>query len=175
MAEINTAASPGKSRGNVRRKVHSTRVDMTPMVDLGFLLITFFMLATTLTQPKTMDMVMPREDGPPQKLGDSKALTVMLGKDGRIAWYEGIGDDPTHPPKVQYTSFANRKGIGDVLRAKREQVMQRFGKNDLMVLVKADNNANYKNVVDMMDELLINNVVRYALVDITSEETGYLH
>ncbi len=175
MAEINTASSPGKGRGNVRRKVHSTRVDMTPMVDLGFLLITFFMLTTTLAKPKTMDMVMPRNDGDSSKLADSKALTIMLGKKNQVAWYEGIGNDPQHPPLVRYASFSTREGIGEVIRAKRRQVIEHSGKNDLMVLIKADDDANYKNVVDLMDELLINNVVRYAIVDITPEEKGYLH
>jgi biopolymer transport protein ExbD len=173
MAEINTAAS-GRNRGNTRRKVHSTRVDMTPMVDLGFLLITFFMLTTTLSHPKTMDLVMPRSDGDSMQLPVSKALTIMLGRNNQIAYYEGMGNDPSQPPQVRYTGFASRNGIGDVIRAKRSQVMQAFGKNELMVLIKADDKANYKNVVDIMDEMLINDVARYAMVDITPAEQGLL-
>jgi biopolymer transport protein ExbD len=173
MAEMNTAAS-GRNRGNTRRKIHSTRVDMTPMVDLGFLLITFFMLTTTMSHPKTMDLVMPRSDGDSMKLADSKALTIMLGRNNQIAYYEGMGNDPAQPPQVKYTSFTSRNGIGDVIRAKRRQVMQISGKNDLMVLIKADDKANYKNVVDIMDEMLINDVDRYAMVDITPAEQGFL-
>lgn len=173
MAEINTAAS-GRNRGDTRRKVHSTRVDMTPMVDLGFLLITFFMLTTTLAQPKTMDLVMPRSDGDSMSLPGSKALTIMLGRNNQIAYYEGIGDDPSQPPQVKYTGFASRNGIGDVIRAKRRQVMEATGKNELMVLIKADDKANYKNVVDIMDEMLINDIDRYAMVDITPVEQGFL-
>jgi len=173
MAEINTAAS-GRNRGNTRRKIHSTRVDMTPMVDLGFLLITFFMLTTVLSRPKTMDLVMPRSDGDSMKLGDSRALTIMLGANNQIAYYEGMGNDPSQPPQVKYTGFASRNGIGDVIRAKRRQVMQVSGKNELMVLIKADDKANYKNVVDIMDEMLINDVDRYAMVDITPAEAVYL-
>jgi biopolymer transport protein ExbD len=173
MAEMNTTA-PGRNRGVVRRKIHSTRVDMTPMVDLGFLLITFFMLTTTLAQPKTMDLVMPRSDGDSMKLADSKALTIILGRNNQIAYYEGMGNDPSQPPQVKYTGFASRNGIGDVIRAKRRQVINVFGKNELMVLIKADDKANYKNVVDIMDEMLINDVGRYALVDITPAEQGYL-
>lgn len=175
MAEINTAASSGRNRGGMRRKVLSTRVDMTPMVDLGFLLITFFMLTTTMAQPKTMDLVMPRADGDPMKLGDSKALTIVLGRNNQIAYYEGMGDDPMQPPQVKYASFASRNGIGDVIRAKRRQVMENTGKNDLMVLIKADSRANYRNIVDIMDEMLINNVARYAVVDITPAEQAFLH
>jgi biopolymer transport protein ExbD len=173
MAEINTAAS-GRNRGNTRRKIHSTRVDMTPMVDLGFLLITFFMLTTALSRPKTMDLVMPRSDGDSMELAGTKALTIMLGRDNRIAYYEGMGNDPSQPPQVKYTGFASHNGIGDVIRAKRRQVLQAFGKNELMVLIKADDKANYKNVVDIMDEMLINDVDRYAMVDITPAEEGYL-
>jgi biopolymer transport protein ExbD len=174
MAEINTASSPGRGQGKVHRKARSTRVDMTPMVDLGFLLITFFMLATSLAQPKAMDFAMPRADGDSMKLADSKALTIMLGGNNRIAWYEGIGNDPGHPPQVQYSSFAMHRGIGDVIRKKRLQVMQKYGKNELMVLIKADSAANYRNVVDIMDEMLINDVDRYAIVDITAQEKGFL-
>jgi biopolymer transport protein ExbD len=173
MAEINTAAG-GRHRGDIRRKVLSTRVDMTPMVDLGFLLITFFMLTTTLAQPKTMDMVMPRDDGEPTKLMNSKALTILLGRNNQIAYYEGIGDDPAHPPVVKHTSFSAQKGIGDVIRAKRRQVIRQFAKNDLMVLIKADAAANYGNIVDIMDEMLINKVPRYAVVDMTPQEKGFL-
>lgn len=173
MAEINTAAS-GRNRGDMRRKIHSTRVDMTPMVDLGFLLITFFMLTTTLAKPKSMDLVMPRSDGDSMRIKDSKALTIMLGRNNQIAYYEGMGNDPLQPPQVKYTGFASRNGIGDVIRAKRKQVMEAYGKNELMVLIKADNNANYKNVVDIMDEMLINDVDRYAMADISPAEQSFL-
>ncbi|GAA0533138.1 ExbD/TolR family protein [Chitinophaga japonensis] len=173
MAEINTAAT-GRGQGGVRRKVLSTRVDMTPMVDLGFLLITFFMLATTLAAPKAMDLALPRNDGDSMQLADSKALTIMLGGNNRIAYYEGMGNDPARPPQVRHTSFAMHKGIGDVIRAKRRQVMERHGKNELMVLIKADSSANYRNMVDIMDEMLINDVPRYALVALTPAEQEML-
>lgn len=174
MAEINTAAGSGRNRGGMRRKVLSTHVDMTPMVDLGFLLITFFMLTTTLAQPKTMDLVMPRADGDSMKLGDSKALTIVLGRNNQIAYYEGMGNNPTQPPHVKYASYASRNGIGEVIRAKRRQVIINTGENDLMVLIKADNTANYRNIVDIMDEMLINDVARYAVVDITPAEQAFL-
>ncbi len=172
MAEINTAPQGGK-RGT-RSNKKSTRVDMTPMVDLGFLLITFFMLTTTMAKPKTMDLVMPREDSDhPMSLPAKKALTVILGPNDRIAWYEGIGDDPTTPPQVRYSSYANSHGIRDVIIDKKAAVYQAFKKNDLMVLIKADKGSNYKNVVDIMDEMLINKVDRYAVVDINDKEAAY--
>ncbi|MCW3462171.1 ExbD/TolR family protein [Chitinophaga nivalis] len=174
MAEMNTTSSHSRTGGKgTKSNKKSTRVDMTPMVDLGFLLITFFMLTTTLAKPKTMDLLLPRDDGDSMSLAATKALTVVLGPDNRIAWYEGIGNDPAKPPQVSYSSFANRQGIRDVIIRKKAQVAQRFGKNELMVLIKADKKANYKNVVDMMDEMLINQVARYAIVDINREETAY--
>ncbi|WP_142684772.1 ExbD/TolR family protein [Chitinophaga polysaccharea] len=171
MAEMNTAPQ-GDKRGT-RSNKKSTRVDMTPMVDLGFLLITFFMLTTTMAKPKTMDLVMPKDEGDPMSLPARKALTVILGPNDRIAWYEGIGDDPATPPQVHYSSYANRNGIRDVIIQKKAAVYQDFHKNELMVLIKAGKASNYKNVVDIMDEMLINKVDRYAMVDISDKEAGY--
>lgn len=175
MAEMNTGNTQHGHKGGIRSKKLSTRVDMTPMVDLGFLLITFFMLTTTLSQPKTMDLLMPAEDkAHPMTLADSKSLTILLGADNRISYYEGMGNDSEHPPVVKVSSYANNHGIRDVILAKREQVIQYHGSNDLMVLIKANKMANYKNVVDIMDEMLINHVDRYAVVDITPEDEAFL-
>jgi biopolymer transport protein ExbD len=159
-----------------RSKKGNPRVDMTPMVDLGFLLITFFMLTTTLSKPKTMNLIMPKDDKDhPNKIAESKSLTVILEGDHKVAWYEGIGNAPTHPPMVQYTTFANKDGIRDVIIKKRLQVMDNNnGANDLTVLIKADKSASYQDVVGMMDEMLINHVDRYALVDMMPEEQQYL-
>lgn len=174
MAEINTGAAQSSHKGGQRSRKLSTRVDMTPMVDLGFLLITFFMLTTTLSQPKTMDLIMPREDGDPSSLAESKALTILLGPDDKILYYAGMGNDRQHPPKILHSSYSNTNGIRDVILKKRREIIDRTQKDDLMVLIKADNTANYKNIVDIMDEMLINRVSRYAMVDITPEEKTFL-
>jgi len=173
MAEMNAQQQNGRKGGN-RSNKKSTRVDMTPMVDLGFLLITFFMLTTALSQPKTMSLLMPRSDGPPSPLPASKALTILLGANNRIAYYEGLGADQTQPPQVKYASFSNTQGIRDIILTKKQQVLTQYGKNELMVLIKATTAANYKNVVDIMDEMLINHIDRYAIVDITPVEQDYL-
>lgn len=174
MAEMNTGSSQNSHKGGIRSKKLSTRVDMTPMVDLGFLLITFFMLTTTLTQPKTMDLIMPRNDGDPSAIADSKSLTILLGANDKVSYYAGMGNDLQHPPKIMNSRFANTNGIRDIILAKRTEVLKRFGKNDLMVLIKADDDANYRNVVDIMDEMLISSISRYAIVDITPEEKAFL-
>ncbi|SEW13561.1 outer membrane transport energization protein ExbD [Chitinophaga sp. YR573] len=174
MAEMNTGSTQNSHKGGIRSKKLSTRVDMTPMVDLGFLLITFFMLTTTLTKPKVMDLIMPRNDGDPSAIADSKALTILLGANDKVSYYAGMGNDLQHPPKIMNSRFANTNGIRDIILAKRTEVLKRFGKNDLMVLIKADNDANYRNVVDIMDEMLISDISRYAMVDITPEEKAFL-
>jgi biopolymer transport protein ExbD len=174
MAEMNTGSTQNSHKGGIRSKKLSTRVDMTPMVDLGFLLITFFMLTTTLTKPKTMDLIMPRNDGDSSSIADSKALTILLGANDKVSYYAGMGNDLQHPPKIMNSRFANTNGIRDIILAKRTEVLKRFGKNDLMVLIKADNDANYRNVVDIMDEMLISDISRYAMVDITPKEKAFL-
>lgn len=168
MAEMNTQSHDnGKKRGGPRAKKMSTRVDMTPMVDLGFLLITFFMLTTTMMQPKTMDLIMPRTDGEPQPIRESIALTVLLGAHDKVMYYEGTGEDPD----VKTASYDK---IRDVIITKKKYIADHSGRNDLMVLIKADEGANYRNVVDIMDEMLINHVDRYAMVDITPTEKEFL-
>lgn len=167
MAEMNTQSNPGKQRGGQRAKKLSTRVDMTPMVDLGFLLITFFMLTTTLLQPKTMDLIMPRDDGEPQSLAESNAMTVLLGANNTLKYYEGM----YHPEDVKTTTY---REIREAIIKKKEDIMKNTGDNKLMVLIKAGKDANYRNVVDIMDEMLINRVDRYAMVDITDEEKALL-
>ncbi len=170
MAEINTTS--GNRRDGKRRSIKkSTRVDMTPMVDLGFLLITFFMLTTTMAQPRNLQLLMPREDGEPMKLGESKALTVILGPNNQVAWYEGTDANP----EIRRSSFANKNGIRDIVINKKAAVMEKYHSNELMVLIKADKGASYKNLVDIMDEMLINKIDRYAVTDITPQETAWFN
>ncbi len=177
MAEMNTGSSDRGHKKGTRSKKLSTRVDMTPMVDLGFLLITFFMLTTTMSQPKVMKLLMPanpKDNERPNVIAESKSLTILLGANNSVSYYEGMGNDPLHPPVVKHTTFANNNGIRDIIINKRDQVIKVHGRDDLTVLIKADKSANYKNVVDIMDEMLINHVERYAMVDITPEDEAYL-
>lgn len=174
MAEMNTPSESGRLRGGPRSKKLSTRVDMTPMVDLGFLLITFFMLATVLTKPGAMPLVMPA-DGPPTPVGDSKALTLLIHDNDRISWYDGQGQDGQHPPVVYASNFSVHNGIGEVIRAKQQKVARATGDADqLVVMIKAAKSARYRSVVDALDEMKINRVARYAITDITPEELAML-
>src|ERR1039458_5055987 len=107
MAEMEVKSGGEKKGPGVKKgKKLSTRIDLTPMVDLGFLLITFFMFTTTLAKPKTMEINMPYKD-PNMKIEDqnkikkSVALTVLLSKNHRIYYYEGIGRSEEHTSELQ--------------------------------------------------------------------------
>ncbi|MBP1650929.1 MAG: Biopolymer transport protein ExbD/TolR [Bacteroidetes bacterium] len=186
MAEMDTSSSGGgKKHQGTKSKKHSTRVDMTPMVDLGFLLITFFMLTTTMSKPKTMDLIMPKDtknEEEQNKVKESTALTILLGKDNRVYYYEGLAQDPSasaNPDFFKATSFANKDGIRDVIIKKRDDVAKlRNAKGepeDVVVIIKADDDAKYKNFVDILDEMAINRIQRYATVDISDQDKTWIH
>jgi biopolymer transport protein ExbD len=163
MAEMDTSGGGHKKKGpGVKKsKKLSTRVDLTPMVDLGFLLITFFIFTTTMSQPTAMKLNLPKDTDKPDeqnKLKESAALTVMPGKANQIYYYEGL--DPT---KIQTSNF---KAIRDVILDKK----RRTDPKDFMVIIKPTQDATYKNTVNLLDEMKIDDVKRYALVDITADE-----
>jgi biopolymer transport protein ExbD len=156
MAEISQGS--GKKDGKVRSKKTSTRIDMTPMVDLAFLLLTFFVMTTTLNKPQTMEITMPEkpkvEDKQPL-VNEKRVLTLVLGGGDKIYWYLGITD-----PKVELSNFSN-DGIRKVLLQQNAQI------KEMVVLIKPSDESKYKNVVDILDEMNISNIARFALVDIT--------
>src|ERR1700744_6511666 len=161
MAEMDTSGKGGghkKGPGVKKGKKLSTRVDLTPMVDLGFLLITFFIFTTTMSQPTAMKLNLPKDTDKPDeqnKLKESAALTVMPAKNDKVYYYEGLD-----PSKIMASDW---KGIRDVILDKK----RRTDANDFMVIIKPDKDATYKNTVDMLDEMTIDAIKRYALVDIS--------
>jgi biopolymer transport protein ExbD len=160
MSEISQPGG-GKKDGKVRSKKSSTRIDMTPMVDLAFLLLTFFMLTTTFNKPQTMEIVMPEKPKPgdvPQNVNEKKVVTLVLGNDDKIYWYQGITE-----PKVEQTDFSN-DGIRKVLAERNANIA------GMLVLIKPTDGSRYKNVVDILDEMTISNISRFALVDITTAD-----
>jgi biopolymer transport protein ExbD len=167
MAEMDTSSGGGhkKGPGVKKSKKLSTRVDLTPMVDLGFLLITFFIFTTTMSQPTAMKLFLPKDVDKPEeqnKLKESAAFTVMPSKANMVYYYEGL--DPT---KLQQTTF---KQVRDIILDKK----RRTDPKDFMVIIKPTKDATYKNTVDILDEMTIDGVKRYALVDITPEEYKYV-
>jgi biopolymer transport protein ExbD len=186
MAEMDVSQKGGHKKGpGVKKgKKLSTRVDLTPMVDLGFLLITFFMFTTTLSKPKTMQINMPdKEKIEPEKqtkLKASQAMTVLLSKNHRIYYYEGIGDDPNKPPELKVTYFRQKDGIRDAIIKKKQDVeeLKRSGvltaKDQAAILIKPDTTSTYEDLVNILDEMNINDVRVYAIVDISEVDREFI-
>ncbi|HVG16719.1 MAG TPA: biopolymer transporter ExbD [Chitinophagaceae bacterium] len=167
MASLDTGGDGGshkKGPGVKKAKKLSTRVDMTPMVDLGFLLITFFIFTSTMSSPAAMKLAMPKDTEKPDernKAKESGALTIMLGKGDQVYYYEG----QLSPTGDNFKS-TNFKGIRDVIINKKRSTPP----EDLVVVLKPNEEATYKNTVDILDEMTINEIKRFALVDITPNE-----
>jgi biopolymer transport protein ExbD len=202
MASIDSGGgdSHKKGPGVKKAKKLSTRVDMTPMVDLGFLLITFFIFTATMSEPKGMSLLMPKDVKDPKQQNEAKesgALTVMLGKNDQVYYYEGQLKVDASGNNFKQTTF---KGIRQIIIDKKKDVisrhvhdlgdpdsrckqMQETAKKkgdpewekacldrDFVVIIKPDQDADYKNLVDILDEMTINQVKTYAIVKILDQE-----
>ncbi len=193
MAEIQQKDSGERKKG--KQKKFSIRVDFTPMVDMNMLLITFFMLCTSMSKPQTMEISMPRKDllneQEQNKVKASKAMTILLGKEGSVYYYMGE-PDYENPDMVQETDFSPN-GLRAILLGRNQVVMQKIrelkqkkanleisneeylkeaaeirkDKDSPVILIKATDFANYKNLIDVLDEMQICNIGRYAIMDIT--------
>jgi len=167
MASIDSGGDSGghkKGPGVKKAKKMSTKVDMTPMVDLGFLLITFFIFTTTMSQPTAMNLFMPKDVDKPEeqnKVKESGAFTIMLGKDDVVYFYEGM--DPAAEGNFRTATF---KTIRDEIIRKKKST----NPEDLVMIIKPTPDATYKNTVDILDEMTINEIKRYAMVDISPVE-----
>jgi len=158
MAEIDSSGG-GKKGGKKRSKKMSTKIDMTPMVDLCFLLITFFMLTTTLAKPVTMQLNMPdktdTKETSPVKL--SETLTVCPDET-KVYYYQGI---PTEAGTVMQVTNYSETGIRKVIADLKAKVG-----NNFTLVIKPTKTAKYRNMIDMLDECAITNNKRYALLEI---------
>jgi biopolymer transport protein ExbD len=156
-------------------KKGAPHVDMTPMVDLGFLLITFFMLATTFSKPKTMEIIKPAKNDDEKKappLKKTRSMSILLGQNDRVYYYIASDEDLAKGNlKVDSTDFSS-KGLRGAIRNRQDEVAQAYGSKDtLVVLIKAMPKAKYKNMVDILDEMRITGVKSYALVDLDKVDT----
>ena len=172
MAELDTSSGGGKKGGKVRSKKASTRVDLTAMVDLAFLLITFFILTTTLAKPKAMDVIMPDKDEKQEDQMDmaaSRSMTILLGSNNKLEWF--VGEPGKSQPET--SSYSGKGGIRQVLIDKGKEIQASTGKY-MFVLIKPSDKSNYKNLVDVLDEMKITAVQSYAIVDILPSELDLL-
>jgi len=201
MAEIIQAE--GKQKGGKKKaKKFSTHIDMTPMVDLMCLLITFFMLTTAFAKPKAMEITMPeKKDDPTVKAPEIQAdrtVNILVSGDDKIYYYFGLADPKLPLPQLISTDYS-KDGIRKMLLQrnktvfvavtelrdkviKGEEVMadstltrkvkeiKKSDKNAPIILIKADEKAKYKNLVDIIDEMAICTVANYAVVDIAPIE-----
>jgi biopolymer transport protein ExbD len=168
MAEIQTNRSTDKNRLHKR----TTRVDLTPMVDLGFLLLTFFVFTTNLSEAKAMNLVMPNDRvRPNDPVCESCVLTVLLNKKNRIEYYEG---SPENAPAVKETGFAPEE-IRTILMQKKASVEKLRGSSDQFVLIiKPGAECSFKNFVDITDEVTISQVKRYYIDEIKEADKRIL-
>lgn len=176
MAELDTSGGGKNKGGKVRSKKQSTRVDLTAMVDLAFLLITFFMLTTTLAKPQAMDLAMPDKEKVDQQeltVADNRTMTILLGSNNRLEWYMGLVDKPMTPPQVDNYG---RNGIRKALIENSKKVIATTGdpKKGLIVLIKPSDQSNYRNFVDILDEMKVSNISQYAIVDISDPDLELL-
>ena len=176
----------GGKNGKSKQKKFAVRVDFTPMVDMNMLLITFFMLCTTLSKPQTMEISMPSNDKSiteQQKsmVKASQAITLLLGADNKLYYYEGEPNykDYTSLKETSYTpdgirSILLQKNVAAVNKVRalklqkldlkiseeeyRKQVSEiKSGKDTPTVIIKATDDASYKNLIDALDEFLMKN------------------
>ncbi len=203
MAEIiESGGGGGKGKHHKKRaKKHSARIDMTPMVDLGFLLLTFFVLTTQFSKPKTMEInmpVKPKDTLNQMKIEDATALTLLVtDKKEKIYYYYGKFK---MDPSILKTTDYSKEGIRKVFRDRNKDVIDKVkqlkdklakreisdttykriamgikgAKDAVFVIVKMDDKAKYKSMIDIVDELNVADVGKYALVDISPAETMLL-
>jgi biopolymer transport protein ExbD len=184
MAELNTGDSGGGKDKKVRSKKQNSKVDLTAMVDLAFLLITFFMLTTTLSKPKAMELGLPdKEDDKskekPIKVDENRTMTILLGDNNKLVRYVGILASPVEGGAPKDFTYG-KEGIRAELIKRKASVLaystaKGKPKNGMIVIIKPSKKSNYRNLIDILDEMGIVEVPTYAIVnEFSPEETKLL-
>jgi len=168
MAEIQKEITRNK-KGVRRSKKLSTRVDLTPMVDLGFLLITFFVFTTSLNKPTAMRLIMPKDTKDPSFTAVGKTISLLLAGNDTIYYYNG--------DSVKYMHIINSaNGIRSVLQQKKARIKERYkDAGGVVVLIKPTDNSSYSNLVNTLDEMQINIIRSYMIIDPAIEEMAMMH
>ncbi len=173
MAELNNDANGAATSKKIRSKKTNSRVDLTAMVDLAFLLITFFMLTTSLTKPKSMDLSLPDSEGPSMPVDENRTMTILVGDHNKTKCY--MGKQTNDSKEIALGTSALRK---ELTVRKKEVLAYSTAKGTpekgLIVLIKPDKQSNYGNLVDVLDEMAISEVPSYAIVDIEKSESDLL-
>lgn len=164
MAELNQDSGKNKG-GKVRSKKDGGKVDLTAMVDLAFLLITFFMLTTSLNKPQAMDVAMPDKNVETDiktdiNVDEHRSVTLVLGSDDKIVWYQGDVNNPlTGPEVIDYSA----EGLRAVLLRMKELVPRQAGGKDMIVVIRPSDKSVTRNIIDALDEMKIADIQRYMI------------
>lgn len=169
MAELNQTPSKA-SGGKVRSRKLTSRVDLTAMVDLAFLLITFFMLTTSLSKPKSMDLLMPERKGEPSHFAADRTMSILIGDNNKAYCYMGYLTETT-PKEI---TLGTRE-LRHELAARNKEILANSAtsgkpRKGIIVLIKPGKKSNYGNLVDVLDEMAIADVATYAIADLDEKE-----
>ena len=158
MAEINASH---KNEG--RKYLHKNiKVDLTPMVDLGFLLMTFFILTTTLQEAHVLKLTMPKDSIDSTKLPELATLTFFLSRNDSIGYYEGMSDE------IKFTNFGSMRNI---IRQKQINLtLDNIDQNLLTLIIKPLAESSYKNLIDALDEITIADCRHYFITEATKDD-----
>ena len=165
MAELNQDSGKQGKGGKVRSKKNGGKVDLTAMVDLAFLLITFFMLTTSLNKPQAMDVAMPDKNVEQDKntdvdVDEHRSVTLVLGSDNKLVWYQGDVKNPLQGPTViDYST----EGLRSVLLKMQKLVPQQAGGKDVIVVIRPSEKSVTRNIIDALDEMKIVDIKRYMI------------
>ena len=172
---VNGPSISFRRKAGARRMIkHNLRIDMTPMVDLGFLLISFFVITTEMSRPQTMNLIMPH-DGLPTLSPESKTITFLTGAGNKLFYYYGEEKDAGIKNPVVKISWDEKSGVGKIIGEKQLRLDNvKGGRNEMVVIIKPGKESTYKNVVDMLDEMIIHGVTRYAVVKPGDRDAQYL-
>ncbi len=176
MAAVGSPEPKKTKKGKKAPKRVGFSLDMTPMVDVAFLLLTFFMLTTTFSKPKTMEINLPAEknDQTQVEVAESNVLTVRIMEGDKAYW--NIGFKPPEAIELYESDGSAKPSISPkfrkMLRDNRERIRQEVGEDVMVLVLKLDKKAKYRNLVDVIDELNISNppIKRFSIADFTEAD-----
>ncbi|MEO7960182.1 MAG: biopolymer transporter ExbD [Ginsengibacter sp.] len=156
MAEIIAKPVQGK-----KRILRNIRVDLTPMVDLGFILITFFMFTATLQEPHEMHFLLPKNSKDSTLLKNSTTLTFLLLQNDIIGYYEGT-------MALSYAPFSSMRSI---IRLKQKDLEEKMiSREELSLVIVPGKECSYKNFIDALDEITISDCRHYFVTELKNAE-----
>ncbi|MFZ4262625.1 ExbD/TolR family protein [Sphingobacterium sp. HJSM2_6] len=170
MAELTQNSGSGNGAKHQRPRKATPKVDLTAMVDLAFLLITFFMLTTSLSKPQVMDIAMPDKDRTQEdskiKIADQRTVSLVLGSDDNILWYHGQVTKPIMEPEI--TDYS-KDGIRKILLQMKDKIAQ-----DMIVIIRPSNDSNHENLINILDEMNVLAIKKYMIAKIQEGDIDLL-